>query len=103
MGDRSAIEWCDASWPIVNGCARVSPGCENCYAERLTATRLSKTPKYRGLAVMKHGEPRWTRKSRLWTPHLDWPLRWKKPRRIFVADMGDLFFESVTNEENAAV
>lgn len=33
MGDRSAIEWCDASWPIVNGCARVSPGCENCTPE----------------------------------------------------------------------
>lgn len=99
MGDKTSIEWTDATWPVVNGCRRCSPGCEHCYAERLTATRLSKTPKYQGLAVMKNGDPRWTGESRLWTPHLNWPLRWKKPRRIFVADMGDLFFEEVSDGE----
>lgn len=103
MGDGTSIGWTDATWPVINGCRRCSPGCENCYAERLIATRLSKTPKYQGLAVYKESGPRWTGESRLWAPHLDWPLRWRKPRKIFVADMGDLFFESVTNEEIAAV
>ena len=123
---KTSIEWTDHSWPVVNGCRRTSPGCENCYAERLSATRLSQTPKYKGLAVMKApppkvlrrerrdgsvqlvklqppGRPRWTGESRLWVPHLDMPLRLKKPSRIFVADMGDLFYEKVTNEEIAAV
>ena len=103
MGDKTTIEWCDATWPIANGCRRVSRGCERCYAERLTATRLSSVPKYAGLARMTNGEPRWTGETRLWREHLDWPLRWKRPRRIFVADMGDLFYERVSDEDIAAV
>ena len=100
---RTSIEWTDHSWPIVNGCRRISPGCENCYAERLIATRLSKTPKYKGLAVYGKNGPRWTGDSRIWAPHLDAPLRAKKPARVFVADMGDLFYERVTDDEIAAV
>ena len=100
---KTSIEWTDVSWPVVNGCRRKSPGCENCYAERLAATRLSKTAKYRGLAVYGQNGPRWTGESRLWVNDLDMPLRLKKPSRIFVADMGDLFYERVTNEEIAAV
>jgi protein gp37 len=103
MGAHTSIEWTDASWPIVNGCRRVSAGCENCYAERLTATRLRHTPKYASLAHMRNGKPRWSGESRLWLPHLDWPLRWTKPRKVFVADMGDLFYEGVSNEDIAAV
>lgn len=103
MGDNTSISWTDATWPVVNGCRRVSPGCERCYAERLIATRLSKVPKYAGLAVFKESGPRWTGESRLWKEHLDWPLRWKRPRKIFVADMGDLFYEGVSDEEIAAV
>jgi protein gp37 len=123
---KTSIEWTDHSWPVVNGCRRVSAGCENCYAERLTATRLSQTPKYVGLAVMKPGpeqirrrdladgsvrltkvqgaaRPRWTGKARLWAQHLDMPLKLKKPSRIFVCDMGDLFFEEVPDGVIAAV
>jgi protein gp37 len=100
---KTSIEWTDHSWPIVNGCRRVSAGCENCYAERLTATRLSRTPKYKGLAVSGKKGPHWTGESRLWTPHLDMPLKLKRPVRIFVADMGDLFYDQVSNEEIAAV
>lgn len=99
----TSIEWTDVSWPVVNGCRRKSPGCENCYAERLAATRLSKTAKYRGLAIYGQNGPRWAGESRLWVKDLDMPLRLKKPSRIFVADMGDLFYERVTNEEIAAV
>jgi protein gp37 len=104
MMGTTSIEWTDKSWPIINGCRRASEGCTNCYSERLTATRLSKTPKYRGLAVFKEGKgPRYTGETRLWVPHLDQPLRWKKPARVFVANMGDLFYERVTDDEIAAV
>jgi protein gp37 len=98
MMGKTTIAWTDYSWPIINGCRRVSAGCENCYAERLTATRLSKTPKYAELAVFGKNGPRWTGKTRLWAPHLDLPLKIRKPSRIFVADMGDLFYEGVADE-----
>lgn len=77
---KTTIEWTDFSWPIVNGCRRISPGCGGpdgggCYAERLAATRLRHLPKYEGLATFKPGVgPRWTGKSRLWLPDLDAPL-----------------------------
>lgn len=97
------IEWTDHSWPVLNGCRRKSEGCRNCYAERLIATRLRHTAKYKGLAVYTEGGPRWTGASRLWLPDLDMPLKLRKPSRIFVVDMGDLFFEGNSNEEIAAV
>lgn len=103
MGRNTPIEWTDHSWPVVNGCRRISPGCEHCYAERLISTRLRHQPKYKGLAVYTEHGPKWTEQSRLWPRDLDAPLRVKKPSRIFVADMGDLFYEKVTNEEIAAV
>lgn len=92
---KTSIEWTDLSWPVVNGCRRISPGCKNCYAERLASTRLSKTDKYRGLAVFGEHGPRWTGESRLWERDLTMPLRTHADSRIFVADMGDLFFEGV--------
>lgn len=99
MGDNTKIEWADASWPVVNGCRRISPGCEHCYAERLISTRLAHMPKYKSLAVYGKNGPRWTGESRLWRQDLILPIRWRRPRRIFVADMGDLFFEEVTDAE----
>lgn len=103
MGIGTGIEWTDVSWPVVNGCRRISTGCENCYSERLTATRLSKTPKYRGLAIMTPGGPRYTGVTRLWDRDLDLPLRRKKPSRIFVANMGDLFYDKVSDRDIQAV
>lgn len=106
---KTSIEWCDYSWPIANGCRRVSPGCGGasgvggCYAERLISTRLSKTPKYQGLAVFGEHGPRWTGDARFWMKSLTDPVLLRAPSRIFVADMGDLFFEKVTNEEIALV
>ena len=106
---KTSIEWTDHSWPIINGCRRISPGCGGargvggCYAERLISTRLSKTKKYGGLARFGKNGPQWTGATRLWLPDLDMPIRLRKPSRIFVADMGDLFYEAVTNEEIAAV
>lgn len=95
------IEWCDRAWPIINGCRRVSPGCENCWAERLTATRLRHHPRYKGLAVYTDHGPRWTGERRLAADILDEPLRVRRPQRWFVANKGDLFGEGVTDEEIA--
>jgi protein gp37 len=85
VGDNSAIEWTDATWNPITGCTKVSPGCKNCYAERL-AMRLQAmgNPRYRaGFEVTLHRD------------QLDLPLRWRQPRRVFVNSMSDLFHEAV--------
>jgi protein gp37 len=99
---KTSIEWTDASWNPIVGCTEISPGCANCYAARLAATRLRNTPQYRDLAVLDHEplgsgkwRPHWTGEVRFLPERLEEPLHWRKPRRIFVCDMGDLFHESV--------
>ncbi|MGC9207416.1 DUF5131 family protein [Acidithiobacillus sp.] len=88
MADKTGIAWTNATWNPVTGCSKVSQGCKHCYAEREWA-RLSANPKainYYGRAftgVACHED------------RLDQPLRWKKPRMIFVNSMSDLFHESV--------
>jgi protein gp37 len=88
MGDKSAIEWTDATWNPVTGCSKVSPGCKNCYAERLAAR----------LKVM--GNPRYTQgfEVTLHRDQLTLPLRWKQPKKIFVNSMSDLFHEEVPDD-----
>ncbi len=103
MGQATSIQWTDATWNPVRGCSRVSPGCENCYAERVAARFSGPGKPYHGLAVMGEHGTRWTRQVRLVREHLEDPLRWRKPRRIFVNSMSDLFHEGLTNEEIAAV
>ena len=92
MADKSSIEWTDATWNPVTGCSRVSQGCENCYAERLAATRLRQHPSRAGLT---DANGRWNGEVRFNPQWLDWPLRAQRPRRIFVAAHGDLFHENV--------
>jgi len=85
VGDRSSIEWTEATWNPVTGCDRVSPGCDNCYAERL-AKRLQAMGNARyanGFAVTLHPDV------------LDLPLRWRTSRRVFVNSMSDLFHPKV--------
>ena len=96
MSDRSAIEWTDATWNPTRGCARVSPGCANCYAERFAHRFSGKGQRYEGLTKQTKAGPRWTGVVRLADEKtLTQPLDWKKPRRIFVESMSDLFHESV--------
>lgn len=100
MADKSQIEWTDATWNPVTGCSRVSSGCGGpdgggCYAERWAATRLRHHPSRRGLTD-RHG--RWTGEVRFNKQWLDQPLRWQKPRRIFVCAHSDLFHEKVPDE-----
>ena len=88
MGEKSAIEWTDATWNPVTGCTKISPGCKNCYAERL-AIRLKEmgNRRYRnGFRVTLHPD------------QIELPLRWGKPKMIFVNSMSDLFHEAVPDE-----
>jgi protein gp37 len=95
------IEWTDTTWNPVRGCSKVSPGCQNCYAER-TAARQAHSG-YAGLVRIGEGSPRWTGEVRLVPGKLDEPRRWRKPRRIFVNSMSDLFHEKLTDAEIARV
>lgn len=99
----TSIEWCDETWNPVVGCSRVSAGCEHCYAEGVAHRGMS--PHHRGLTVLApHGKgPRWTGEVRFVEEALAKPLGWRKPRRVFVNSMSDLFHEGVTNEQIAAV
>ena len=88
MAANSSIEWTGATWNPVTGCTKISAGCKNCYAERMA----------RRLQAMGH--PTYTKGFQV-TPHerlLDVPLRWKKPRVVFVNSMSDLFHEAVPPE-----
>ncbi len=95
MGTSTAIEWTDATWNPVRGCTRISEGCRNCYAERVAARFSKPGQPFHGFAEMKDVGPRWTGKMALVEKHLEDPLRWKKPQRIFVNSMSDLFHEDL--------
>lgn len=92
------ISWTDETWNVVAGCTKCSPGCKNCYAERM-AHRLKSmgndNPQYLG-KTDAYGK--WTGEVECCDWLLDKPLHWKKPRRIFVVSMGDLFHEAVPFE-----
>ncbi len=97
------IEWCDETWNVLTGCTRVSPGCENCYAERLAATRMKNHPRYEGVSQMTPAGPRFTGEVRCHEQLLDVPRRWRKPRMIFVSAQSDLFHPLVPAEFIAKV
>ncbi len=93
MSDKTGIEWTDATWNPVTGCAEVSPGCDHCYAKTF-AERWRGTPGHhfeQGFDVVLRPE------------RLDQPLEWRKPRRIFVNSMSDLFHDSVPDEYIARI
>jgi protein gp37 len=89
MGDTSGIEWTDATWNPTVGCTKISAGCKHCYAETMH-TRLTK------MRAPKYAEPFTV--VRPWEAHLEQPLRWQRPRRIFVNSMSDVFHEDVPLE-----
>lgn len=88
MSNQSTIEWTDATWNPVTGCTQVSPGCDHCYA-------LAFAERFRGVPGHPYEQGF---DLRLWPERLDLPLRWKKPRRIFVNSMSDLFHTDVPDE-----
>ena len=98
MSDHSKIEWTDATWNPITGCSVVSPGCTNCYAMKLAGGRLQHHPSRAGLTNPSKAGPVWNGQVRLNEDWLDQPLRWRRPRRIFVCAHGDLFHESVPDD-----
>ena len=83
------IEWTQETWNPVTGCSKISPGCANCYAERM-AKRL------KGRFGYPADDPF---KVTFHSDRLDQPLKWRKPRMIFVCSMGDLFHEDVKDTQ----
>lgn len=91
MGDNTGIEWTDATWNPVSGCSAVSPGCDHCYAETI-ANRFAGTKAWpNGFQVTLRPE------------RLDQPIRWKRPRRIFVNSTSDLFHDLIPDDYIAQV
>ncbi len=88
MPGESKIEWTDATWNPVTGCTEVSPGCDHCYA-RTFAER------FRGVQGHPYEQGF---DLKLWPGRLEIPLRWKKPRLVFVNSMSDLFHQGVPDE-----
>ena len=88
MALSSSIEWTESTWNPLTGCSKVSPGCKNCYAERM-ALRLQAigNPNYaNGFKITMHEHV------------LELPIRWNKPQTIFVNSMSDLFHEEVPDK-----
>ena len=82
--NHSAIEWTEATWNPTSGCTKVSPGCDRCYAERITKRFRQSFPN--GFALTLRPDA------------LDIPLRWRQPRTIFVNSMSDLFHADVPED-----
>ena len=93
------IEWTDATWNPVAGCKIMSAGCKNCYAMQM-ARRLESmgVKKYANLTRRSGNRTIWNNTVRLDESALNIPLKWRKPRNIFVNSMSDLFHEKVTGE-----
>ena len=88
MSENSSIEWTDTTWNPVTGCTKVSPGCAHCYAETFAE-------RWRGVPGHPYEQGF---DLKLWPERLSLPLSWKKPRRVFVNSMSDLFHEDVPFE-----
>jgi protein gp37 len=104
MAGKTAIEWSEFAWNPIRGCSRVSPGCGGanhqggCYAEKIAARFSDPGQPFHGFAERTAHGGRWTGKLDLVDDMLTVPLRWKKPRRIFVNSMSDLFHENLPDE-----
>jgi protein gp37 len=88
MGQNSGIEWTEATWNPLTGCTKISPGCRHCYAERMSLRlqAMGQANYANGFALTLHEHM------------LEVPLRWRKPRTVFVNSMSDLFHEDVPDE-----
>jgi protein gp37 len=88
VAEQTGIEWTDATWNPVTGCTKISPGCKNCYAERLA------------LRLQAMGNPRYRKAFEVTLHHdlLTLPIRWRRPKRIFVNSMSDLYHEAIPED-----
>src|SRR6266566_1599841 len=88
MSENSTIEWTNSTWNPVTGCTKISPGCAHCYAETFAERfrGVKGHPYEQGFAL------------KLWPNRIELPLHWKKPRRIFVNSMSDLFHKEIPDK-----
>jgi protein gp37 len=99
MAVGSQIEWTEATWNPIAGCTMVSPGCTNCYAQRMAARlQAMGSEKYAGTTRKSGKRHVWTGRVNIDQSTINAPLGWKTPRRIFVNSMSDLFQEAVPTE-----
>lgn len=84
MSTATSIEWTDATWNPVTGCTKISPGCAHCYIERTPAFRIAGRRFVRGVIPVELHDNR-----------LDQPLHWRKPRRVFVNSLSDLYHDAI--------
>lgn len=104
MAQSSKIEWTDVTWNPVAGCTIASAGCSNCYAMRMAARLAAMgSEKYAGLTRKSGGRAVWTGKIALDVKSLSAPYKWRKPRKVFVNSMSDLFHPGVPAEFIARV
>lgn len=104
MAQSSKIEWTDVTWNPVAGCTIASAGCSNCYAMRMAARLAAMgSAKYSGLTRKSGGRAVWTGKIALDAKSLNAPYKWRKPRKVFVNSMSDLFHPGVPDEFIARV
>ncbi len=98
---KSNIGWCDYTWNVLAGCSKTSEGCRFCWAERMAFRTMCRGhPDYQGVV---DGDGHWTGQVNCLEHRLEQPLHWRKPRRIFVASMADLFHPQVSFEFIAQV
>src|SRR5438128_7945323 len=87
MSTTTTLEWTDATWNPVTGCTKISPGCAHCYIERTPAFRIAGRRFVKGvIPVIRHDD------------RLEQPLHWRKPRRVFVNSLSDLFHDAISDE-----
>ncbi|TMS00137.1 DUF5131 family protein [Nonomuraea basaltis] len=108
MSDKTGISWSDATWNPIIGCTKVSPGCDHCYPIPLSRIReKNPNPKvaaaFAGVVEQTESGLDWTGRVNLLPERLDQPLRWRKPRRVFVNSLADLFHEAVPDQFIAKV
>ena len=98
----SKIEWTDQTWNPIIGCSKVSPGCDNCYAEKMAYRQTKMRPRCEYGRVLSRGlymaKPGWNGKTALVESMLKKPMNRNKPTKYFICSMGDLFHESVPFE-----
>ena len=108
MATTTSIEWADKTWSPIIGCDRVSPGCDNCYAIGTARIRESNphpqiAAAFAGTTQRTDGRLDWSGQVNLLDDRLTQPLRWRKPARVFVNSMSDLFHANVPNDFIARV
>lgn len=104
MAVHTGVDWSEAGWPVVVGCTKHDAACANCYAVN-DVWRMAHNPNPKVYQPMqglvgrhRNGRLNWTGDVHCLTERLDWPMKWKQPRRVFVSPLGDLFHPEVPDE-----